>query len=60
MLLVAALWTGWRARRRAHLIFAPLAIVSLAGTIVLTEGLLRAVDFPQREMRIHLAVASRS
>jgi len=56
-LLAGALWTGWRARRRAHLWLAPLAIVALAVTVVLTERLLRAAEFPQQAMRIHLAFA---
>jgi hypothetical protein len=53
-LLLGAVWTGFRGRRRAHLRLAPLALVALAVTIVLTEQLLRAVRFPERELGIHL------
>lgn len=53
-LLVGAVWTGAKGMRRAHLWLAPAGLVALAVTIVLTERLLRAVEFPKEEMRIHL------
>ncbi|MDA0373544.1 MAG: hypothetical protein O2865_07140 [Planctomycetota bacterium] len=53
-LLVGAVWTGAKGMRRAHFCLAPAGLVALAVTIVLTERLLRAVEFPKEEMRIHL------
>jgi hypothetical protein len=57
VLFAGAVVTGWRGRRRAHFVLAPLAIAMLAVTIVLTERLVQAVVFPEHEMRIHLALA---
>lgn len=53
----ATLWAGLRHRRRLHFTFAPLAVVALTVTIVLTEQLVRAVSFPPDEMAIHLFFA---
>ena len=49
-----ALWSGLRRRRRLHFVLAPIAIAGLVVTIILTEQLVRAVEFPAEPMRIHL------
>lgn len=54
LLLVASLVTGWTARRRVHLWFGPLTMVSLGVTIVLTEELMRRYTFPPDTLRVHL------
>ena len=55
--LVGTLWTGFRGRRRPHLVLALLTVALLTVTVLLTEALLRAVEFPKREMTIHLGFA---
>ncbi|MBK8977829.1 MAG: hypothetical protein IPM29_18120 [Planctomycetes bacterium] len=47
-------WTGLRRRRRAHFVLAPATVVMLGITILLTERLVRAAQFPARELGIHL------
>lgn len=55
LLLVAiTLATGWRARRRAHLVFALISVALLTVTILLAERLGALRDFPKDAMRIHL------
>lgn len=56
-LLAGTAWTGRRGRRVAHYVLATTSIVMLAVTVVLTERLLRAVEFPERELGIHLTFA---
>lgn len=53
----ATVLTGATRRRRAHFWLAPLTVVMLTITILLTERLVRAVEFPPDEMRIHLFFA---
>ena len=57
VLLGVAAWAGKTGRRRLHFIFAPASVVALAIAIVFTEKLSRAYEFPEDEMRIHLALA---
>ncbi|MBX3461618.1 MAG: hypothetical protein KF830_00465 [Planctomycetes bacterium] len=57
LLLVVALYTGLRRRRRLHLWLGPLTMVSLALTIVWTEQLVRRYDFPPDVVRTHLGFA---
>lgn len=52
--LGTALWMGLRRRRRAHLRFAPVALVLLGVTIFFAERMGRARVFPAEQMRIHL------
>lgn len=54
LLLVASLVTGWTRKRKAHLWFGPLTMVSLVVTIVLTEELMRSYTFPPEVLRVHL------
>lgn len=54
LLLVVALFTGWTHRRKAHLWFGPLVMVSLVVTVVLTEELVRSYQFPEDVLRTHL------
>lgn len=54
LLLLGALWTGFRRRRALHLWLGPLTMVSLAVAIVLTEQLLRRYEFPPGALRTHL------
>lgn len=54
LLLLAALWTGLRRRRAAHLWLGPLTMVALVAAIVLTEQLLRRYEFPPDALRTHL------
>lgn len=56
-LVAGTVWTGKLARRVPHLVLALLSVAMLTVTVVLTEALLRAVAFPQREMSIHLFFA---
>lgn len=53
-LLVAALVTGWGGWRRVHLRLGPIALLSLAVTVVMAERLGKARVFPEEEMVIHL------
>jgi hypothetical protein len=57
VLMVATLITGWRRRRRAHLVLGPATIVALAVTIVLTEQLVSRYDFPADTLAVHLPCA---
>ena len=57
LLLVGALYTGWKRRRGAHLFLGPLTIVMLAVTIWLTEQLMRCYTFPADELAFHLIFA---
>lgn len=57
LLLLGAVWTGVKRRRRRHFVVAPLALAGLAITVVLTEELMRGYQFPEREMGIHLPFA---
>ncbi len=57
VLVGATVWTGFTARRRAHLGLALAAVAMLTVTILLTERLVRAIDFPEAEMAIHLIFA---
>ena len=54
LLLVASLVTGWTNRRRVHLWFGPLTMVSLVVTVWLTEQLVRRYEFPPDVLRTHL------
>ena len=54
LLVLLTLITGWRGRRRAHLVFALLAVAVLTVTILLTERLVALREFPKEQMRIHL------
>ncbi|MEQ1631570.1 MAG: hypothetical protein ABL997_04300 [Planctomycetota bacterium] len=54
VLLVLALVSGLRGRRRAHLIAGPAAMVSLAIAILLTEQLAQRYVFPEPVRSIHL------
>lgn len=56
-LLVVSLVSGFRAKRRVHLVTGPLTIVAVAVTIFLTEQLSRAYDFPRDELDFHLIFA---
>lgn len=52
--LGATVWMGMRRRRRAHLLFAPMALALLAVTIFFAEQMARTRVFPADRMRIHL------
>lgn len=52
--LAGALWTGFRRRRRAHLLLGPVSLVCLAVAILLAERLASVRDFPREPLRIHL------
>jgi hypothetical protein len=54
LLVLLTLLTGWRGQRRAHLVFALLAVALLTLTILLTERLAALREFPKAQMRIHL------
>lgn len=54
LLLAASLTTGLLHRRRLHLWFGPLTMVSLAIAIVLTEQLMKRYEFPPETLRMHL------
>ncbi len=56
-LLGATVCTGFLRRRKLHLALALATVAFLTVTVLLTEALLRAVDFPKREMGIHLVFA---
>jgi len=58
-LLMAALslWSGFRRRRKFHLVTGPVTMVLLTITILLTEKLAQARVFPEVEMAIHLVFA---
>ncbi len=53
----AAAVTGRLGRRKLHFVLAPAAIAMLTVTIILTERLVRALDFPKHQLAIHLAIA---
>lgn len=57
LLMAAALWTGFRRRRRAHLWLGPLTMVALTVAIVLTEELASRYVFPPDVLRTHLVFA---
>lgn len=57
LLLVAALFTGFLRRRRLHLWLGPLTMAMLAVTIVLTEELASAYEFPAEVKATHLMFA---
>ena len=56
-LLLATLWAGWRGARKLHLRLAPVALLSLTGTVLITEWLAKARVFPEGEMAVHLVFA---
>ncbi len=57
VLLVVALVSGFRGRRRLHLWAGPLALVLLVVAILCTEALLRAYVFPAAALQFHLGFA---
>jgi hypothetical protein len=57
LLMLGALCTGWKRRRRLHLVLGPLTIVSLAIAVVLTEELMQQYTFPAAEKSFHLIFA---
>ena len=57
LLIVMALIAGMQGKRKIHLWLGPLAIVSLAIAIVLTENLMRNYTFPAEELAFHLVFA---
>jgi hypothetical protein len=56
-MLAVAMHSGYRGRRRRHLAAAPVALLCLAGAILLAEQMARARLFPPEPMRIHLVFA---
>lgn len=54
VLLVVAIVAALRRKRKIHLVAGPLAIVSLAITVVFTERLVKTREFPPEELGIHL------
>jgi hypothetical protein len=56
-MLVAAMATGLRRRRRLHLWLGPLTLVMLVVTVLATEQLVRRYDFPAEVKAIHLPCA---
>ena len=57
LLIVMALITGLRGKRKVHVWVGPLTIVALAIAVVLTEQLMRNYDFPPEELAFHLVFA---
>ncbi|MBL8756168.1 MAG: hypothetical protein JNK15_22935 [Planctomycetes bacterium] len=57
LLLVGSLVTGLRRRRRLHLWLGPLTIAMLVVTVLATEQLVRAYDFPADVKAIHMPCA---
>ncbi|MFO1051516.1 MAG: hypothetical protein U1F36_04840 [Planctomycetota bacterium] len=57
LLLGLTLRTGFAGRRRPHVALALATVAMLTVTVLLTEALLRAVVFPEKEMGIHLVFA---
>ncbi|MCR9243818.1 MAG: hypothetical protein NXI31_02220 [bacterium] len=55
--VVGALVSGYRCRRRLHLVFGPAAMVALAFAIVFTEQLVRRYEFPRENLDFHLVFA---
>lgn len=55
--LVVSLVSGFRRKRRLHLVTGPLTLVLLAVTVVLTEQLMRNYTFPEESLRFHLHFA---
>lgn len=56
-LMVVSLVSGFRGRRRLHLVTGPLTMVSLVVAVVLTEQLVRKFVFPPDELAIHKVFA---
>lgn len=57
VLLVVALASGLRSRRKLHLVAGPLAMVSLVGAVLLTELVSRRYSFDAEVKSIHLVCA---
>ena len=57
VLLVVALFTGIKRKRKVHLWLGPLTIVTLAVAIILTENLMRHYTFPPDQLAFHLKFA---
>jgi len=55
--LFVAFGAGLRRARRLHLVTAPLSLVLLTVTVLLTEALVAARDFPPDAMDTHLPLA---
>lgn len=56
-LLLLALWSGLRRRRKTHLSAAIGSLLALATTILLTERLVASRSFPREELDFHLNFA---
>ncbi|MHC5064000.1 MAG: hypothetical protein ACYTG5_08495 [Planctomycetota bacterium] len=56
-LLLLALWSGLRRRRKTHFGAAIGSLLGLAVTIYLTERLVASRDFPREELDFHLNFA---
>ena len=57
LFVVGALVSGYRRRRRLHLVLGPAAMVALTVAILLTEELVRSYEFPEANLRFHLRFA---
>ena len=57
LLIVASLVSGYRKKRRVHLVTGPLTLVALAFAVIETEALLRQYDFPREALDTHLIFA---
>lgn len=57
VLLVVALVSGLRRRRRVHLVAGPAALVALTGAVLATEQLVSLYSFPEDILRVHLICA---
>lgn len=55
--VTGALVSGFRGRRRFHLVLGPAAMVALTFAIVFTEELVRRYEFPAENLRFHLLFA---
>ena len=56
-LIVATLWAGLTHRRRVHYSLAVSTVLALTATVVVTEQLVRARDFPREELDFHKLLA---
>ncbi len=57
LLIVLSLVSGYRRKRRVHLVTGPLTMVALVLAVIETEALMRRYDFPQQALDTHLIFA---
>ncbi|MCA8964212.1 MAG: hypothetical protein H6838_04715 [Planctomycetes bacterium] len=57
LLIVLSLVSGYRRKRRFHLVTGPLTMVALVFAVIETEALMRRYDFPREALDTHLIFA---